>query len=255
MASDGKPVTLNVGLYLRVSTAGQVESESLPAQERDCRVWAEAQGHKVAGVFSDPGRSGTLPAGDRPGLTAALDALTTGTIDGLVMRDLDRLARQLTIQEVVLAQVWARPNTAVFTLGGEVPRDDPDDPMRTFARQVMGAAAELERSMLVKRMRDGRRYKAEQGQHANGPAPYGWRSVNGDLRSVQDEQVALGVMRRLAAQGWSHARIAAALREGGHPTKRGGAWSPPVVSRILARDTARTPAQRAYQEERLSLGL
>ena len=34
-------------------------------------------------------------------------------------------------------------------------RDDPDDPMLTFVRQVMGASAQLERGMIRARMQGG----------------------------------------------------------------------------------------------------
>ena len=247
-----KEPTMNVALYLRVSTTTQVVGESLPEQERAGRVWAKDNGHRVAEVYSDPGLSGALPVEDRPGLAAALEALAVGAIDGLVMRDLDRLAREVTIQEAVLAQLWATPGAHAFTFHGEVQRDDPDDPMRTAMRQMAGVFAGLERRMIVKRMRDGRRTKARKGEHSVGPAPYGWASSNGELIPVSDEQAALAAMRRMVGQGLTHAAIASALREDGHPTQRGGAWSQPVVSRILKRDAARTPEQRTYQSAQVA---
>ena len=56
---------------------------------------------------------------------------------GVVVYNLDRLARKLTVQEGVLATVWDRGGS-VFSLGdgGEVQQDDPDDPMRTAMRQM-----------------------------------------------------------------------------------------------------------------------
>lgn len=238
---------MNVALYLRVSTTAQVDGESLPQQERGGRDWAAANGHHVVAVYSDEGVSGCKPAEERDELAKAMEALAVGVFDGLVMRDLDRLAREVTTQEAVLAQLWKSPGAHVFTFHGEVLRDDPDDPMRTAMRQMAGVFAGLERRMIVKRMRDGRRTKKAKGEHAIGPAPYGWISRNGELIPVPAEQIALTVMRQLAAQGLTHAAIAAKLRESGHPTARGGAWSQPVLSRILARDAKRTTEQRKYQ--------
>jgi hypothetical protein len=55
--------------------------------------------------------------------------------EGVVMRDLDRTARTLTVQEAVLAQLWSLGGHAyVVTDQDEVPQDDPDDPMRTAWR-------------------------------------------------------------------------------------------------------------------------
>lgn len=241
-----------VALYTRVSTVGQVDGESLPEQERNGRAWAGANDHAVAAVYSDPGLSGALPVADRPGLAAALEALSVGAIDGLVMRDLDRLAREVTVQEAVLAQAWMTPETHVFTFHGEVLRDDPDDPMRTAMRQMAGVFAGLERRMIVKRMRDGRRAKAAKGQHAVGPAPYGWTSTNGELVPVAGELPILNLIRELRDRGQKQVQIAAELNIKGHPARNGGAWTQPVVSRILARDAARTSEQRGYQAAQLA---
>jgi DNA invertase Pin-like site-specific DNA recombinase len=242
---------VNVGIYTRVSTTGQVDGESLPEQERHGRAWAEAHGHHVVAVYTDAGRSGALPVTERPGLADALEALETGALDALVMRDLDRLAREVTVQEAVLAQVWMTPGATVFTFHGEVQRDDPDDPMRTAMRQMAGVFAGLERRVIVKRLRDGRRAKARKGQHANGPAPYGWTSVDGELFPVPAELAVLALMRDLRSDGLRQAEVAEALNTEGHPTRNGGPWTQPVVSRILNRDRALTPEQRAYQADRL----
>lgn len=245
---------MQVGLYTRVSTDVQARGESLEDQERDGREWAARHGHVVAAVYTDPGLSGKLPAHERPGLTDALEALAVGAIDGLVLRDLDRLARELTVQEAVLAQVWHRPDTAVheYAYSREVLRDDPDDPMRTAMRQMQGVFAQLERAMIAKRMRDGRRNKARRGEHASGPAPYGWEALDGDLRPVPAELAVLRMMLDLRASGIRQVDIAAALNDAGHPTRNGGPWTQPVVSRILRREDARTPAQRAYLTLRLA---
>jgi DNA invertase Pin-like site-specific DNA recombinase len=243
---------MKVGLYTRVSTDTQVKGESLDDQNHDGRAWAKANGHHVVATYSDPGLSGRLPAAQRPGLADALEALEMGDIDALVVRDLDRLARELTVQEAVLAQLWKTPGAAAFTFHGEVQRDDPDDPMRTAMRQMAGVFAELDRRMVVKKLRDGRRNKARKGQHANGPAPYGWTTDDGELVPVPAEQAALSAMREMQKAGATHATIATALREQGHPTKRGGAWSQPVVSRILARDGALSSEQLNYRADQLA---
>jgi DNA invertase Pin-like site-specific DNA recombinase len=196
-----------------------------------------------------------LPAEERPGLADALEALEVGVIDGLVVRDLDRLARELTVQEAVLAQVWTRLDTSVweYARDAEVLRDDPDDPMRTTIRQIMGAFKELDRKLVAKRLETGRKSKARRGRHANGPAPYGWVTRDGDLYPISDELAALDQMRALRADGLTQSQIADALNDAGCPARNGGAWTQPVVGRILARDATRTPEQVAYQAERLTL--
>jgi DNA invertase Pin-like site-specific DNA recombinase len=101
--------------------------------------------------------------------------------------------------------------------------------MRTAIREMMAVFAGLERGLIAKRLRDGRRAKAAAGGHATGSPPYGWRSgkrsavnPNGALVPVPAGQAALARMRELRAAGASTHRIAEVLTAEGFPTKRGG---------------------------------
>lgn len=239
---------MKLAAYIRVSTQAQVDDgDGLDVQERMIRSWAHRHRHAIT-LHADAGVSGTLPADERPGLTAVLHAVRSGEVDGVVVRDLDRLAREVTVQEAVLAELWTRDDVLVFTTTtGLVARDDPDDPMRTAMRQMMGVFAGLERRMLVKRMRDGRKAKAARGGRPVGAPPYGWAAVGGELVPVDAEQAALRLIRKMHRAGYSTRAIASALaaEPDRYPTKRGGAWSSPVVSRILARPQPRPRTSRA----------
>lgn len=79
---------MNVGIHTRVSTTGQVDGESLPEQERNARASAET----TATTWSRSRPTRAAPGTERRGLADALEALGTGALDALVMRDLDRLA-------------------------------------------------------------------------------------------------------------------------------------------------------------------
>lgn len=226
---------MNAVMYLRVSTLGQVDGFGLDVQEQSCRSYARAHGLRIVAAYRDEGVSGTLEAADRDGLMSALARLRDGDADVLLVARLDRLARSLTVQEAVLAQVWKHHRTIHSADTGAVLRDDLDDPMRTAMRQMAGVFAQLDRGMVVKRMRDGRKAKAAQGGRAVGPAPYGYRAQDGMLVPIPAEQEALAVMQELRANGETCAFIAAVLAVEGFPTKRGGRWTSPVVSRILSR--------------------
>lgn len=238
--------------YLRVSTIEQADKGyGLDVQREAIRKAAKSLGAKVVAWPADEGKSGALDAADRPGLLTALALIRDGKADGLIVRDLDRLARAVSVQEAVLAEVWASDQGVVFTSvpPQEVPRDDPDDPMRTAMRQMRGVFHELDRRLIAKRLRDGRNAKAANGGHATGSPPYGWRvdaksadNPHGALVPEPAEQAALARMRELQAVGYSTREIARVLAEEGHPTKRGGRWTSPVVARILARAATRGTA-------------
>jgi DNA invertase Pin-like site-specific DNA recombinase len=135
---------LKVGGYVRVSTDGQVEGYGLDAQTEALRTWCALHGHRLVHVYSDEGVSGTLEFSERPGLSAALDALRPPPeATGLLVPRLDRLARALHVQEAALQVAWLVGASVCSVDGGEVLRDDPDDPRRTFVRQAIGCVSQL----------------------------------------------------------------------------------------------------------------
>jgi DNA invertase Pin-like site-specific DNA recombinase len=221
--------------YLRVSTDRQAEQgHGLEVQERAIRSWAKAHGHRIVATSRDEGVSGTKDVGDRPGLAEALTTVEDRA-DGLAVYKLDRLARALTVQEAILAQVW-KHGRRVFTVDlGEVLRDDPDDPMRTAMRQMVGVFGQLERAMIASRMRAGRHLKAEGGGYACGAPALGWRAEGGELVADDVEAATLERIRELRKDGASLRRMAETLTAEGHATKRGGRWHPETLRLILAR--------------------
>jgi DNA invertase Pin-like site-specific DNA recombinase len=220
---------MRIAGYVRVSTKRQTKGESLDAQEEAIRTWADEAGHEVVAIYRDAGRRGALDAADRPGLLAALGAIEDGEADALVVLNLGRLARALHVQEAVLSQVWeADGRTYEAGPDREVLQDDPDDPMRTFVRQVMGAAHQLEAAQIRQRLQGARRRKAGRGGYVGGRVRYGWR-VEGEGRSaqlveVEAEQEVLKRMRELHRQRVPLRRIAVMLNADGIPAKQGGPW-------------------------------
>lgn len=228
--------------YTRVSSASQVDGFGLAVQEKAIRSWCRRERHRLVAMHTDAGVSGATGPADRPGLSAALLALQKPPeAEGLVVAKLDRLARAVTVQEAALAVAW-RAGGRVFTVdGGEVRRDDPDDPMRTAMRQMVGVFAELDRRMVVKRLRDGRSAKAETGRHATGSYPFGYQGAgkgrDRDAAPDPDEQTAVVRILGLRATGASYREIAAALdSEGLHP-RRAARWSAMSVRAVHLRHT------------------
>lgn len=239
---------LRLVAYIRVSTDAQVDGYGLEAQNLAVTSWAKSNGHRVVQVCADEGVSGTTDAFDREGLACAIDAIETGIADALVLPRLDRLARQLTVQEAVLAHLWQRAGRVFCADSGEILADDADDPMRTAMRQMAGVFAQLDRAMIVKRLRDGRRVKAAKGGYVAGSPRYGWRAESGELVEDSAEQAVIARMVAMKVAGMSMNAIAAALNCEGTPSKRGGIWRADAVARVLdpaARESARRRAENA----------
>jgi DNA invertase Pin-like site-specific DNA recombinase len=217
--------------YIRVSSAGQVEDgQGLAIQEQAIRRWAREHRHRLVAVHRDEGVSGRLES--RDGLEEALSAVRFNGAEGLVVASLDRLARSLTVQEAALQQAWSAGGRVFAVDTGEVLADDPEDPVRTFVRQVLGAVSQLEAGMIARRLRRGRLHKAESGGYAHGAPRYGWRAEGGELVPDPAEQAVVERIRALRADGASLRDIAGVLNAEGVRSKRGGRWHPATVARV-----------------------
>lgn len=229
---------MHVVAYLRVSTDRQVEEGlGLDVQERAIHHWARENGHKIVGTYRDEGISGSNGIETRIGLAAALDSLSGQVAEGLVVYRLDRLARDLILQEQLLAEVKRSGCHAFSTSKSEnhYLADDDADPSRKLIRQVLGAVAEYERKMIAMRLSAGRKRKADSGGFAYGAPPFGYRAEKGRLVEVPEEQKVIEEIAELREQGHSLQAIADILNHRGHTTKRGGRWHSEIVRKVIRR--------------------
>lgn len=225
---------MRLSAYLRVSTDLQADQGlGLQVQRQAIRAWAKANGHRIVHWFADEGVSGTHDVEGRPGLLDALASLESGEAGGLVTYRLDRLARKLTVQEATLARVWSLGGSVFAVDLGEVPQDDPDDPMRTALRQMIGVFAQLDRGMIAARLRAGRRMKAVSGGYAGGAPRFGQRAEGRELVPDEAELATAERIHELANEGRSSRQIADVLNAEGRRSKRGGTWSSATVCRVL----------------------
>lgn len=227
---------MKIVAYLRVSTDRQAEEGlGLDVQEQAIRRWAKEQGHRVVVWARDAGVSGSNGLDGRVGLVEALDEISKHRASGLVVYRLDRLARDVILQEQLLAEVWRLGGTPFSTSPSEDAflTDDPNDPSRRLIRVVLGAVAEYDRSMIALRLRAGRRRKAELGGFAYGAPSYGHRSERGVLVAQPDEQRAVERALELRREGASLRAIGDALSAEGYKPRRSDRWHPNGVRRIL----------------------
>lgn len=236
--------------YVRVSTDRQAdEGQGLDVQEAAIRRYCRQAGLRLDGLCQDV-LSGTTSLDHRPGLGAVVDALRHGEPRVIVVRQLDRLARDLIEQEQIIREIRRLGGDVVTTAPGESHylEDDPDDPSRKLIRQVLGSVSEYERAMISLRMRNGRAHKRARGGYADGPPPYGWRAEGGNLVADPFEQeVVQAIVAMRGRDRLSYREIAKRLNADGVSAKRGGRWHPATVSRI-ADNGARTAAQARSRE-------
>jgi len=185
-------------------------------------------------VISEPaGTRGTTTR--RDGWADVLNALEDDQGDGIVVRELERLSRDVLVQEQLMRDVWGQGKEVLSTAPSEADlRDDPEDPTRRLIRIIIGAVHAHNRDMTVLRMQRGKRRKQQRGGYLGGTARYGYHPVDKELTPDQAEHAIARRIRRLHRDGHSIRAIAATLNAEGVPAKRGGRWHPTTVARVLA---------------------
>jgi DNA invertase Pin-like site-specific DNA recombinase len=204
--------------YVRVSTAEQVEGFGLVVQRKGIATYCKENGFRLVGVLSDEGVSGSNGLEARKGLAELLAVVETGSVSALVVYRLDRLARDLVLQETLMARMR---KAGVEVISVTEPDIDSDDATRVLVRQVLGAIGQYERALIRSRMGAGKAAKHAVGGYTGGRPPFGWRAEGKELVVDDREQQIIGVARRLSDEGLSSRQIAGCLDEGGLRPKAG----------------------------------
>ena len=210
-------------VYLRVSGRGQIDGDGFTRQLEACRKYASTCDIKIVRVFREEGISGATDLENRPALTEMIAALYSNGTHIVLVEKLDRLARDLMVQETIFADLRQHGCELVSALEPDLCGDDPS---RKLVRQIFGAIAEYDKAMTVLKLRGARqRTKARTGR-CEGRKPYGQRP---------GEQSILERMRKLRAQNTPVDKIAAALNAEGIAPRSGAAhkWHGATVLKIL----------------------
>ena len=211
--------------YLRVSSKGQVRGDGFPRQSKAIREYVQAHGIRLVKVFREEGVSGTKDLENRPALSEMLQALHANGVRLVLIERLDRLARDLGIQEAIIADLQKHGFELVSVAEPDLLRDDPT---RTLMRQVLGAVSEYEKSVLVAKLRGARERKRARTGRCEGRKPFG---------KTQAERGAIERMSELRTEGMGFDRIARTLNDEGVPTRSRGRWHGWAVNQILGRQT------------------
>jgi DNA invertase Pin-like site-specific DNA recombinase len=211
--------------YLRVSGRGQVEGDGFPRQKAAIKAYADAHSVRIARYFQEEGVSGTKDLENRPALTELMLALHSNGVTTVIVEKLDRLARDLMIQETIVADLRKSGFTLISVAEPDLCSDDPS---RKLVRQIFGAISEYERAMIVLKLKASRqRMRAKTGR-CEGRKPYGTREGERDV---------IGRIVEFRENGLNYSEIAAKLNALGITARSGGVWFPANVSRILERET------------------
>lgn len=212
---------MNVFGYLRVSGRGQVDGDGPERQRQAIKSFCEAHRLTFIREYFEGAISGTVEGIDRPQFFRMLEEIELAKICGssaIIVERMDRLARDLMVQEFIIAECHKR-GIKVFSADQGALIDmveDSGDPTRKLIRQILGALAEWEKSQLVLKLRVARqRVKAKTGR-CEGRKFYGETAVERRILKL-----ALDTFSAVPDYGVT-ARL---LNEGGFKTRYGKKWT------------------------------
>lgn len=211
--------------YIRVSGKGQVKGDGFTRQEKTIRGYAEKHGIELVRIFREKGVSGTLA--DRPALAELIVDLEENGhgIKTVIVERLDRLARDLMIQETIIQDLREIEVDLISASEGADLLDD--DPTRKLVRQILGAISEYEKSLLVQKLRVARQRKRAKVGKCEGRKSY---------KDVAPETIAqIRSLRRKPKGGQrkTYKEIAEILNLRGVPTLNGQPWTHQTVRHAL----------------------
>ncbi len=214
--------------YLRVSSKGQIQGHGFDRQSETIGAFAKQTGYVVKETFRD---AFTGTEADRPEFNRMLAMILSNGVRTILVESLDRLARDVMVQSLLLAKLAQHGITLVNCVTGEdVTSSMNDDPMRKALIQIQSVFSELEKSRLVGKLRRAREAKKDatgkcEGRKAFGEKP-GEEQIVDLMRSLR---------RKRSGKRLSYAKIAAQLNERETPTRTGARWHTTTVKNILTR--------------------
>ncbi|MBS0205929.1 MAG: recombinase family protein [Planctomycetes bacterium] len=219
--------------YLRVSGKGQVLGDGFPRQRESISTYANANGIAVQAEFRDEGISGTTELADRDGLGDLIDRIESDDVRTVLVERSDRIARDLLVGEVILGQFRDLGVTVIEAASGNVLTADDGDPTKVLIRQILGAVAQFDKSVVVSKLRAARdRMRRNQGR-CEGRKPFG--SFAGE-EEIFNQIVTMRKSRK-GQRRTSYRRIAESLNSQGIRSRCGKPWNGTTIRNMVARRT------------------
>jgi DNA invertase Pin-like site-specific DNA recombinase len=154
-------MTTRMAVYARLSTTNHGQDVGL--QTRDLEQFAQARGWQMADAYIDAEVSGSKDS--RPELNRLMADAHKRRFDVVVVWRFDRFARSVSHQLRAL-ETFNSLGIAFVSLNEQI---DTSTPTGRMVFTVLGAVAELERSLIVERVRAGLRNAKANGKRLGRP--------------------------------------------------------------------------------------
>jgi DNA invertase Pin-like site-specific DNA recombinase len=209
--------------YYRTSSAANVgeDKDSLTRQQIAVERYAKQAGYSITDSVYDAAVSGADPLDARPGFAEALRRIAANGVKTIIVETASRFARDLIVAETG----YRRLREAGITLiASDAPNSFLDDtPTSTFIRQVLAAVQELDKAMIVSKLRGARQRKRATGVKVEG------RKSHAEKNPATVERA-----RALRAEGLTLKQITDQMTAEGFRTKPGTPYHLTAIGKMLS---------------------
>ena len=192
---------MRVWLYGRLSNDDDVDMNSLENQLRIVRTYALEHGYQIVGESYDDNVSGMRF--DRKGLNQATQAVDSGQIDAVIVKDLSRLGRH-QMQTALFIDYLRQCGVAVISVTEGLNTMDDGDDLIIGVRQIMN---DYYAKDIGNKIRHGYRQKQKEGLVITPPFGY-WKDRNtGRIRLHPEASITVQIIYELYCEGLGQKEI------------------------------------------------
>lgn len=219
--------------YLRVSGQGQIAGHGFERQLTTIRKFCKKK-YQIVGVYKETVRGATEEDG-RPIFTDMVADMLSNSVRVIMIESLDRLAREYRIQENILIYLASKGLSLIAANTGEnVTQAISSDPMKKCLIQMQGIFSELEKNLLVKKLRRAREAVRKEKGRCEGAKLYGTLPGESEVvkmvRRLRRKPKSSPSVKRMSCQ-----KIADQLNSEGIKPRRAKRWSAALVYGICAK--------------------
>lgn len=226
---------MNYAIYLRKSRADleyENEMDTLIKHEKTLLELANKKGLTISSTYKEVVSGDTIAS--RPQMQNLLRDVEEGLYDGVLVMEVERLARGDTIDQGIVAQTFKLSNTKIITPTKTYdPNNEYDEEYFEFGLFM----SRREYKTIKRRLNAGRLRSVADGNYVGSIAPYGYNRIridkNWTLAINENESEVVKLIYQFYIEGKSKNEIARQLNSLGYKTRNDKKWTVNTIKDIL----------------------